>query len=368
MPKRTWLACVCFGLFIAGCSQDQRELEKIGYIEMEAMDTAPGDRLRVTISVPLVSQYAKNGKTTDELLSTVSDSPKDAKKELSLRTSRILASGQIRTLMFGEDLARKGLWRYMDTFYRDPSISPRVTIVIVEGDAGEVISQEYPRHTKTANYLNKLLQKEFAKQSYPRTKLHQFFRDYYDDGQDPIATMIHEQEKDLSISGIALFRNDRMITKLPWSDVFFFSLMYQNLTQGEFTITSDNPDMRSIAFRAVRNKRKIKVTKNKEGLYEADIYLKVEGGVEEYLGGLKLSTADRRKVEKMISERIVTEADRIVKIMQKNRVDSIGLGQYVRNQMSYAEWKRTAWHDMFRTMPVRIHCSFAMKHFGNHFD
>ncbi|MNO12806.1 hypothetical protein D3C76_24240 [compost metagenome] len=367
MHRRLFLAATLC-LILAGCNQDQRILERIGYIETAAFDAAPQDKIKATISMPLVTQFARDGKTTDELLETISTSPKDAKAALSLRTSRIIVSGQIRTFMYGEALARQGIWKDMDTFLRDPSISFRTAMAVVEGEAGAIISQEYPRHTKTANYINKLLQKEFNKQSVPRTALYQFTRDYYDDGMDPIAIMVKEQKKDITISGIATFRDDKMIDKLPWKDVYLFSLLYQDLSQGEFSLTSEDPNLKAISFRAVRSKRRIKVSKGPSGEYEADIYLKVEGGVEEYFGQAKLSTDERAKVEKLVSEHIVMESLRIIKTLQQNRTDSLGLGKYVRNKMSYEEWKRTDWHEQFSQMPIRVHCSFYMKNFGAYFD
>ncbi|GIP10038.1 Ger(x)C family spore germination protein [Paenibacillus macerans] len=368
MRKRIGLLCASACLLLAGCAQDQRILERIGYVETAAFDASPEGKIKVTVSIPLVTQFAKNGETTDELLTTVAKSPKEANKELGLRTSRIIVSGQIRTLMFGEALARMGLWKHMDTFYRDPTISQRTSVVVVEGDAGTVISQEFPRHTKTANYINKLLQKEYNRQGSPRTMLHQFVRDYFDDGQDPIAVMIKEQKKDITVSGLAMFQKDRMVGKIPCKDMFIFSLMYQNMSRGEFSIKTDNPNLEAISFHSVKSKRKIKITKTESGEYEADIFINVVSGVEEYIGNLKLSGADRQKVEVMVSDYIAEEAARIVKEMQKIGADGIGIGRYVRNRMSYAEWKRTAWHDMYSEMPVRVHCSFLIKHFGTYFD
>lgn len=367
MLRRFLLAAVLI-LVLTGCSRDQRILERVGYIETAAFDAAPENKIKATVSIPLVSQYARDGKTTDELLSTIASSPKQAREALSLRTSRIIASGHIRTYLIGEELARRGFWPYLDTFLRDPSISIRTSMVVVEGDAGKIISQEYPRHTKTANYINKLLQKEYSKQSLPRTSLYEFTRDYFDDGEDPIAALVLEKEKDITISGIALMRDDRMIAKLPWEDVYLFMLLYSNLQEGEFTLTTEHPDLKAISVKAVKSKRRIVITKNTSGDYEANIYLKIYGSVDEYIGNAKLSTSERAKVEKLVSEHIVSEALRVIKTMQRHRTDGIGLGKYVRNSMSYDEWKKTDWHEMFSQLPVKVHCSFYIKQFGSYFD
>ncbi|MGZ7442044.1 Ger(x)C family spore germination protein [Paenibacillus sp. TH7-28] len=367
MLKRIGCLCACAFLLLTGCNQDERVLEKIGYVETAAYDAVPNGNIKVTVSIPLVTQFAKDGKTTDELLSTIAKSPKDARKTLSLRTSRMMVNGQIRTLMFGEALARRGIWKHMDTFFRDPTISLRTTVAVVEGDAGSVISQELPRHTKTANYINKLLQKEFSRQGAPQTRLHQFVRDYHDDGIDPVAIMIRELEKDITVSGLALFRNDQMVGKLTSDDLHLFLVMYQNTSRGEFNVRTDNPHLETMAFHSVKSNRKIKITKTKDGEYQADIYLKIVGAVDEYIGDLDLSTTERKKVEQLLSEYAVEEGGRILKDMQKRGADSLGIGQHVRNSMSYAEWKRTAWHEMYTQMPVRVHCSFRIKNFGSYF-
>ncbi|MFD1175083.1 Ger(x)C family spore germination protein [Paenibacillus puldeungensis] len=362
------LACGLVAILLSGCSQDQNMLERIGYIQSAAYDLAPKGDVKVTISIPLVTQFARDGRTTDELLSTVAHSSKEANKKLSLQTSRLLVSGQIRALLFGVKLAQQGLQTHMDTFLRDPSFSKRTPVVVVDGDSGDLISHEYPRHTKTSNYIEKLLQKEFSKQIYPRILLHEFIRDLNDDGQDPIATMIRETKNGIEMSGVALFRKDRFITKLSPEDVFIFSLMYHSINRGEFTIATENPELRSVSFNVSKSKRKIKVSRTDEGEYQVNIGVKVQASIMEYIGTLRLSTSDRAKAEQLINESIANAAERIIHNMQKNRVDSLGIGKYVRNKMSYSEWKKTDWHDMYSKMPIHVQCSFIIKNYGNYVD
>lgn len=368
MLKRIGLTFVLAAIVLSSCSQDQRALESIGYIQSAAFDQAPNGNLKVTVTIPLVTQYAKERQNTDELLSTVVQSSNEARQNLGLQTSRLLVTGQIRSLLFGDKLAQLGLIGFIDTFMRDASFSKRTTVVVVEGDAGKLISREYPRHTKTSNYIDKLLQKEFSNQVFPRILLHQFIRDLFDDGQDPIATMIHEKENGIQTSGIALFRKDRYFAKLPSENVFVFSLLYHSLSKGEFSIATDNPDLKSISFNVSKSKRKIKVSRNEDGEFQVDFYIKTRINILEYLGDLRLSTSDRAKAEQLLSEFTVREAERIIRYMQKNRVDSLGIGKYVRNKMSYKEWKKTDWHDLYSKIPIKVHSSYVIKNYGNYVD
>ncbi|RCX20584.1 spore germination protein [Fontibacillus phaseoli] len=367
LRKTGLLSAVCL-LLLTSCSQDQHILERIGYIRTAGYDLQEGGKLKITLSVPLIINEASQTFQTDEILTTVATSSKEARIKLSRKTSRNLVSGQLRTILFNTDLAKQGLHKHMDTLLRDPSISKLTELVIVDGSAHEIMTSKYSGHPRTAQYIDRLLKKEFNMETTPRILLHEFFRDYYDDGKDPIATMLRKSGNDLELNGIALFRNDKYITKLPPEDIFYFSIMYQNQGRGEFTVVTERPEMKSITFTAINSRKKIKIKKNQNGKYVANIGLKIEGGVLEYIGNLDLSTSDKNKLEGIMSEYISQQAKRIVGKLQHNRTDSLGIGQHVRNKMSYKAWKDTDWEDIYANMDIQVHAKFMIKNFGNFYD
>ncbi|EGL18748.1 MULTISPECIES: Ger(x)C family spore germination protein [Paenibacillus] len=353
-------------LFLTGCSSDQNILEKIGYIQSAAYDWAPDNKMKVTLSIPVIERESRDG--YDEILTITASSSKAAKNLLSRKTSRTLVSGQLRNLLYGIELAKTGLRRNMDSILRDPSISKRSNIILTEGEAHDIINRDYTGHPKTEQYVDKLLQKEFQLQNTPRILLHQFVRDYFDEGIDPIATVIRISGNDLEVSGIGLFKEDVYVTKLPTKDMIFFNLLYQNQKQGEFSFTLNDEDTKSIMFNAISSKRKIKIRRDEEGVLHADIQMVVHGSVLEYIGKLNLSTDDSAKVEKMMSAYISEHSERVLSFMQKHGVDSIGLGRYVRNELGYAQWKKLDWAEAYPSVQVHVHADFHIKNFGNFFD
>ncbi|MEC0244434.1 Ger(x)C family spore germination protein [Paenibacillus chitinolyticus] len=351
---------------LAGCARDQNVLEKIGYVQSAAYDWAPGNKMTVTLSIPVIERESGDGH--EEVLTITASSNKAAKNLLSRRTSRTLVSGQLRNLLYGIQLARTGLRQHMDALLRDPSISKRANIILTEDKAHDIIDRDYPGHPKTEQYIDKLLQKEYQLQNMPRILLHQFVRDYFDEGIDPIATIIRMTGKDLEVSGIALFRNDVYVTKLPTKDMIFFNLLYQNQKQGEFSFALNDEEVKSIMFNAITSKRKIKIRKDEKGVIHADIRLKVHGSVLEYSGNLNLSTNERSKVEKKVAAYISEQSERVFSFMQENGTDSIGLGRYVRNKLGYAEWKKLDWEETYPAIQVHVTTDFLIKNFGNFFD
>ncbi|MEF2967638.1 Ger(x)C family spore germination protein [Paenibacillus sp. M1] len=369
MPKKTMLlgaAAAC--LLLAGCSQDQHILERIGYIRTVGYDAAEAGKVQITLSIPLVVNEANQSRSSDEVLTGEAYSSKEARNNLSRRISRNLVSGQARTILFSDRVAKGGLRRYMDTLMRDASISKRTEMVIVEGSAHEIISGDYPEHPRTAQYIDRLIKKEFKTQATPNIMLHQFLRDYYDDGKDPIATMLRQRGKDLEISGIALFQEDKYENKLEPKDIFYFSLMYGNLSKGETTLVVGIPEVESVTLNAINSKKKVRISRSADGKYRADIYIKLEGGLIEYNGNLKLSTSDRIKLEETLSGFISRQGQRVVKQLQQHRTDNLGIGQYVRNKMGYKAWKDAHWDDIYANMDIQVHAKLLIKNFGNYYD
>lgn len=366
--KRIWMLLPLF-LVLSGCSDDKLILERLGFIQIAGYDKGDDGKIMVTYSIPLVTFDAKQNNMRDEALTVTVDSIKGAKREFAQMSSRILVNGHIRAMLFSTDFAREGLLERIDTIMRDPTMSKRASIAVTERIARDIVKFEFPRHSKTGRYIDRLLQKEFEKQITPEIRVHQFLRDLHDESRDPIATVLNTKGNNLKVDGIALFDRDKYVGKVSPADTCFFMMMYQNQSKGEFTLDINSEDIKTIAFTASKSTRKIKISKDSEGQYKADIYIKAEAALQEYIGPLKLSKpADNRTVERAMSEYIVKQSERMIRDMQSKRADALGIGTYYRNKVGYAEWKRSNWHDVYSKLPVTVHCDFRIKSFGSLYD
>lgn len=357
-------------LLLTACAQDRYILEQIGYIRTAGYDAVQDspNRVKLTFLVPLLLNPENRTSQKDEILTVVTGSGKEARNILSRRTSKKLVSGQLRTILISGELASQGLFKHLDTFLRDSTISKRAGLVIVEGSANEVISSDYPGHPPAGKYIDQLLTKEFELETTPRVLLHEFLRDFYEEGKDPIITILRKNGQDLESNGVALFQNDRFVGKVPPEELFYFSILYHDLEKGLFTVTSDMPELKSITFDAINSHKKIKIMQAENGKLRAEIRLSVDGGVREYIGNMKLSTPERKEVERMLGEYISKQANQVIRKLQQHRTDSIGIGQYARNKMGYKKWKETDWREMYANMEIEVKAKFLIKNFGSYYD
>ncbi|SDN93681.1 spore germination protein [Paenibacillus sp. yr247] len=363
-------ASVIISFCLVGCG-DQRILEKLGFIHTMSYDLMPKEEgqtqenLMISVSLPKADP---EGKTKRETLTAIATTSKTARIKLSRLTELYLVSGQIRNTLYGINLAKKGLMEQIDTLLRDPSISQRVKVTVVNGNAHDLLIKDYLPHPRTGKYIDRMIEKESDSQNIPSVALYEFTRDLFDDGIDPVAPIIKEHGRDVIIDGIALFNEDRFITKIEPDKALIFAILRGNIKQGELSIdlkkTGRNEE--HVMFSSLKSKRKIKVSSNESrNQFTIDINLTIKGSVLEYIGVLKLSEEkNRREIEKLISDYIKKESNEMIAKMQKNEVDSLGLGKRVRNSMSYSEWNNLNWKQVYPHVNVRCNVQIKIKNYG----
>jgi len=250
----------------------------------------------------------------------------------------------------------------MDTLKRDPTIAEQVKIIVVNEDAGSLLAKDFPESPRTGKYIDHLIEKESQGQAVPKTTLYSFSRDYYDDGVDPIAPVIKDAGKSVEIDGIALFKDDKYEGKIHADDAVIFFFLKSSFDQGEISLdlTDHSKDNTTIMLSSLNSSRKVEVKHEKNGQITANIRVKALASLLEYNGVLKLSEdKNKQKLERIISEIITERAKKIITMLQQKKVDNLGIGIYVRNSMSYSNWKKMNWREQYPD--VTINCQVELK-------
>ncbi|SHE14340.1 germination protein, Ger(x)C family [Chlamydia abortus] len=363
MVKKWFGLTILLLTILTGCG-DQRILEKAGFIETESFDLLPNGQFLISNSVPITEPGVK---TQRKVLTTEAKSSKEAKVEFARQTSLTLVNGQLRNLIFGVSLAKQGLWDQFDTFSRDPSVSPHAKIAIVNGSASSLLAKDFKQHPRTDQYIDRLLTKEAKEHAIPKVTLYEFTRDFLDDGIDPVVPVIREDRDNISLDGIGLFKGSRYITKIEPDDALIFGFLRDNVKRGNLDVELGQAEGENelVMFNSLTSRRNIKVKRTDSGSPEVEINVKVKGSILEYIGPRDLSEEkNRSSIETMMSDHITRRANKMVKHMQMNRVDSLGIGKYVRNNMSYEAWKAMDWEQKYPDAKVKCKIRFKIKDTG----
>ena len=103
-------------------------------------------------------------------------------------------------------------------------MSGGVIMAVVEGQTKPLLEYQYPDIEDIGEHIYKLLEQNVKSEQVVSSTLHEVANDYYSMGRD-IAMPIIKRDKELvEISGIALFKKDKMIGKLSIDDSFYVKL------------------------------------------------------------------------------------------------------------------------------------------------
>lgn len=359
-------------LLLSSCNY-QNLLEELGFTQALCFDLIEENnedkkkKLKISISYP--NTNPENEKMSRNFLTATAAISKEGKIMLARQTELKLVSGQLRSILFGLSLAEQGIWEEMDTLLRDSSVSPRVKIVVVNGDASELLGKDYPPHPRTGQYIHRMLNKESISQQIPKVTLFEFSRDYHDDGIDPIAPLLKEHGKGLILDGIALFSNDKYVTNVKPEHATLFNLLRKDIVQGEIVVDlsgKQNGEDSFALFSAISSRKKIKIDPNfVDNQFNINIHLQLKGSIMEYTGDLQLDDVnDQKKITQFIEECIQEEAGKLIANMQKHKADNLGLGKYVRNSLSYKQWKDMEWQEIFPNVKVNFIANVKIRDYG----
>ncbi|MFS1512988.1 Ger(x)C family spore germination protein [Chengkuizengella sp. SCS-71B] len=284
-----------------------------------------------------------------EYLHANADSLMNADIELMSQTKREVVNGQLRISLFGEQLAKDGIFPIILSFLRDPSIGPLVYLAVAKGTAKDVLVTQLKKEPNTGSYIQTMLERLDEEDVYPSVNLLQFARSYYDDGIDPYLPMIFSTKKNIVLEGIALFKDDRMITSISKEKAIFIFLLSKEFKEGVVDLEIElGGKKENIHLSYVCTKHKIKVSKENKNNFTVNFELHLTGSLEGYSGDQTLSKDSvQKEIESKVNTILSSEMKGMLSFLQKHKVDTIGVGESIRNSLSYEEWKNLNWDEVY---------------------
>ncbi len=349
---------------LVGCN-DQKIIETLGLMSVmcfdKATDSVEGNML-VTSTFPSITEESNRKETT---IDTIAFSKKDAERKLAAKTEQEIVNGQIRSLIFSEDFAADGINQIIHSVERDQEIGSQVKVVISEGEASAIL-EAIPTES-TGNYVDKMLRKESDQFNIPYLDIHYFSRDMHDDGIEPVAPLVGIEDGEVVVKGAALFRDDRYVGKLTIQESKLLLLMRGKVKKSDLVIKiPQETGYRTLYFTYNHSKAETKVKKKGTEIEQVDIHVSMVGSLLEDTG-TKIngnSSTDNNEVQKLIDGYLSNEAVRLIEILKEKKADSLGIKGYVRNSLTYQEWKKIKEEDLFQKIPINVTFSVILQNKG----
>ncbi|GGH73923.1 spore germination protein [Pullulanibacillus pueri] len=356
-----YILCITLLMFsLSGCVRT-RVIDDIHLAQIVGYDTVPNDDDSVlgTISVPIYTQSGGSGvlQPQSDNMSVIAHRGSQIRSNLESVSEYPLEVGKLMTILFSKDIAEKGLYTYIDFYKRNPDVGRGIVLAVSDGSAGDIINGQYKTNRLVSEYIMNLVNNN-SRNNSPKTNLHYFLYSYYNAGMDPFLPIIKKEEDDLKIEGIALFKKDRYVDMIPYSQAFLFKMLYQSFAGGNFSVPIKD---KYVSISSISSRVSYRFKKLKGGNQEITIKIKQKGFLRETERKLE-GTTTIPYIQKAMEKYLTKNANTMVKHLQELNVDSLGLGDHIRS--NDRGWNAEKWNEVYPHLNIKVNIDVELKQTG----
>ncbi|MED1865995.1 Ger(x)C family spore germination protein [Fictibacillus nanhaiensis] len=350
---------ICLITLLTGCQViPSLNANEISIIQGVGFDIASQHKLLGTIVYP---EYQVDETSKIEIKNAEGETVREIINRTQNEVQYPLVNGQLRIALFGEKLARKGLFPLLDTFNRSPAIGSKLQLAIVEGEASKLLSIKKYGKENIALYLSDMIFQNAKTGELPLSDLTIFSFKFYDEGSDPFLPILKKEKDKIRISGIALFKNARVVSTLPIKDAFTFKMLLERFKMGTHQYRLDENE--HVVLGNIKSLPHYKV-KVKNGNPEFNIQIKMDARIQEYSSNTQnaANPSKIKDVRKKIMRNIEQDTMRIIKQLQENDVDPLGLG--AKFEAHYRNFELGKWEEQYPDVKVNVDVDLNIVHSG----
>ncbi|TCZ75189.1 Ger(x)C family spore germination protein [Paenibacillus albiflavus] len=338
-------------MLLSGC-WDQQMLKDTRIVDIAGFDLNPQGKLQITSSILDIGGTQSGKKDLDEIHSATGNTTKHTQDILDRKVSGIYSASKLQVVLFGEALAKQGIYSYLDVYYRDPRSALNAMFAVTEGTTHDIILSKKKGNKLIGEHFNKLIHSAERRTIVPKVSLQLICPHMLDQGNDFAAPYFSKYDSNPSIYGIALFSGDRMTGKLKSEESMLYLLMADKLSKTASLTLKINKEEKQdpenyIAIDVQNVKRNLKVTVKDNNNIRVDLDLKIKATVNEYAEDHVDDKHTLNQLDRKLSEEFTTRAKTIAQYMLQINHDGFGIGRRV---MAYypATWKKLNWAEDYR--------------------
>ncbi|PFA62094.1 hypothetical protein CN378_20960 [Bacillus sp. AFS015802] len=368
MKKVVLLLMVSFSSFFLSSCVETKYLEKLGLITAVGYDQAEDKKITGTL---VLYQFNPAMEDVEKVLTSTSKTSKGIRLSQNLESDHKLVSGQLRIVVYGRDLAEKGISHLVDTLERDSSIGNMVYLTIADTTAEEVLT--YQMEEKPSNrgtYLYNLVRQNVEAEMLVSPTLQEFITDYGSVGKDPILPLLTAANGKVGVDGFALFTRDEFVKELKRDKIFFIRSLMEDYNAGsvevELPLEKFKPYLSSlhsgpendrvyIMIDSIKSSHTIKAENKEKPSFRVELDLKSR--LLEMSEEMKLSEPEAlRFLEDEIGKYIEKNIRDTLQMLKEEGTDPIGFGTEYKSVRGHQDLTRKEWDKLYKeaTFEVKV--------------
>ena len=247
-------------------------------------------------------------------------------------TSGEVTAAKIQVFLIGKRILEHENWfSILDTIYRNPNFSINTRVVVVDGPVSDVMFYEPKDKPLLPLYLKEVIDKNNERTRTIINTFQELHRQIYEKGITPLIPEI-KIEKEPKLVGVSLLDGNGKYVDTLYNEESSLLLVLKNKQKHELTFTFPITSLEGeggifhtneISIEASNINTEVK-SKYDQGKFHFDFTIHITGNIAERL--FAIDTINKDELEKIMEKEFKSQFEDLVKKIQENKIDPIGLG------------------------------------------
>ncbi|SDN86304.1 spore germination protein [Tenuibacillus multivorans] len=360
---------------LAGCLE-QNIIEDLGIVTVYGVDQ--GEDVGSIKGTTVIFQFNPDITDASQIISSQGQTFREMKKNANKKSAYKIVSGQLRSILFGPEVAKDGIFPYLDPLDRDAALSDLIFVAIANEPAAEVLSaQNYEQAPNVGTYIQELLGAAVRSERIVSSTLHEFIRNYFIVGQEPLVPILSKKNNKVAIDSIAIMKSDQQVGTLSLDEIFYVRLFLKDFKAAEFQLELPievfkdyledyeviNRDELYVVMDKIYSNTKIKLV-DPDAL-KFKVTVDMAGRIVELTERLNLQNKDVVKLmEENIQKSIKENIQNVINKTQELQADVYGFGKIYNSNIKDETLSHEKWRDMYPNIDVDVSVNMKIRSYG----
>ncbi|GAA3407461.1 Ger(x)C family spore germination protein [Paenibacillus hodogayensis] len=328
------LLLVWTALMTSGC-YDRIDMEEQTTSFLLGLDLDQQNRLIVYSTNPV---FGKRGGKQSQVIVQRADTIRKSRELLEAHTLGFLSFRKVQILLLGQRLLEHDDWfRLLDVLLRDTKNPLTQRVVAYNGPLSDIIDINPPDQPMLPLLLRWMVDTKSAHSETVRTTFQELDRQMYEKGVTPyISSVILDKKKDVVLHGTTLLdKKGKFAASLDMPETVLLQILQKRADQ-PVSLTIRIPgearsgilDTDRLSFETEKVKTKIS-TSYSENRFQFAIDVSMPITLTERLYPYDVKEQGKR-LEQVIAEQLQLKFQNVIRTVQVNKIDPLGLGLYAR--------------------------------------
>lgn len=357
------ILCIIIFVFFSSGLKAEEPIEELEIIAGVGLDIKKGSSQDVEYSIPMsVYRFGENTVIGSTVKKGIASSIGETREERQVKEDKENILGLEKVYIFSQDYCEYGIRSGADILLNNPYLNDSGYIAVCKGKAEDILAYKIEGSKSSSDYIEGLLKNlryyNFFKEEY---KIMDLFTTLDAEGENLAVPYIEKTEEGLKVTGISIFKGEKMVTKLSMQDTRTLNMLRENNTRGILTLQKDSKHY--INYYAKCN-NKVKCYKI-NGRYKFIINLDFAGDIVSNTLYEGLSDDDRQvpKFEEDMQESVKKQCTDFIQVIKNNyKVDCLNLGKYA--VAKYGRHTGTDWNNVVCNSEIDVKVKVKVQRMG----